>query len=61
MKDERGFLINAKVIKKRWLRPDIIRIEITDGKNTDYFDNVGSFTVDTEIPFPEPVIKKDKF
>lgn len=56
---ERGFMITAKTIKKHWLRDNEIEIEITDGKTTLKFTNVGTFTVETDKPLYEQLLYKE--
>lgn len=58
--NERGFSVYAEVVKKRWGRPPIIKIKITDGRNDIEFLNVGSFTVETGKPLNEPLLYQDQ-
>lgn len=56
---DRGFGVSATLIKKRFMREPVIKITITDGANDVTFSNHGSFTIRTDIAFPNPLIRKD--
>lgn len=56
MKNERGFMITTKVIKKRLFRDPVIEIEITDGRNTTTYYNQGTFLIETDKNLIDPVI-----
>lgn len=58
--DERGFGITTEVSKGHWMSRPVVKITITDGQNNVVFYDRGSFTIETDKPFPEPLIRKDE-
>lgn len=58
LNDRRGFMVSTR-IKKRWFRPDEVLIVVTDGLNDLHFTNTGTFTVETDKPLEEAILRAE--